>query len=296
MDRPLHIKHYRICVAMILGIFLGMPFVAVAGETNARDYIPAPSGTTIVLTYGKHISADSIYDDGDRISGFNYTQNLGFFRLVYFNTLFGMPIDYQALLFFNSEELDGAAVGGNQFSSSGLMDPVFVSTIWPIARPETKTWLGFTQYVTVPVGEYHDNDVLNPGLNRWVFKEELGFVQGIGDKMFFELQPSVEFYTDNDDYIGGKETRDPLFQVQVHLSYDITPKFWISGDYTYQFGGETEIGGILQDDETNAHKAGLSFGYWITDATQLLLEYSETIETKNGPDIGIAGFRFLYVF
>lgn len=41
-----------------------------------------------------------------------------------------------------------------QFLSSGVMDAVLVSTIWPIANDITKTNLGFTQYITVPVGEY----------------------------------------------------------------------------------------------------------------------------------------------
>lgn len=286
----------RICIAIVFGICLGLPFVSIAGETNARDYIPAPPGTDLMLTYAKSITADSVYADGERVSGFNYTQSLGFFRWVHFSTLFGMPVDYQAILFYNSEKLDGAAVGGAQLSSSGVMDPLFVSTIWPISKPETKTWLGFTQYISVPFGEYEENEVLNPGLNRWSFKEELGFVQGIGDKMYFEIQPSVEFYTDNSDYLGGELEKDPLYQVQVHLSYDIVPKFWIAGDYTYQFGGETKVNGVSQDDEIKSHKLGLSFNYVLSDSTQVLVDYSKVVETENGPDVGIAGVRFLFIF
>ena len=286
----------RICIAIVIGICLGLPFVSIAGETNARDYIPAPPGTNLMLTYAKSITADSVYADGERVSGFNYTQSLGFFRWVHFSTLFGMPIDYQALLFFNSEELDGTAVGSAQFSSSGVMDPVLVSTIWPISKPKTKTWLGFTQFVTVPIGEYENSEVLNPGKNRWAFKEELGFVQGLGDRTYLEIQPSVEFYTKNDNSLGTELEQDPLYQLQIHLSYDIVPKFWISGDYTFQFGGETEVDGVSQDDEINSHKLGLSFNYVLTDSTQMLIEYSKVVDTENGPDVGIAGVRFLFIF
>ena len=282
--------------AALLGCCVCLPHVSVAGETNARDYLPAPSGTTLMLTYAKHITADSLYTDGHRTGGFNYTNDMGFFRLVYFNTLFGMPIDYQGLLFFNDQELDGSVVGNNQFSASGMMDPALISTIWPIANSNNKTWLGFTQYITVPLGEYHKNEVLNPGDNRWAFKEELGFVKGIGDRTFFEIQPSVEFYTDNDDNSGGTEEKDLLLQLQVHLSYDITPQFFVSADYTYQNGGETTVADISMDNKTEAHKAGLSFNYKLSDVTQLLLEYSQIFETENGPDVGIAGARFLYIF
>lgn len=286
----------RTCVAIVLVICLGLPLISIAGETNARDYIPAPPGTDLMLTYAKIISADSLYVDDERVGGFNYTQHLGFFRWVHFSTLFDMPIDYQAILFYNTEKLDGSAVGGAQLSSSGVMDPLFVSTIWPYSNPKTKTWFGFTQYVTVPVGEYEETELLNPGQNRWSFKEELGFVQGIGDRMYFEIQPSVEFYTKNTDYLGGELEQDPLFQVQVHLSYDVVPKFWIAGDYTYQLGGETEIDGVSQDNEINSHKLGISFNYVLSDTTQVLVDYSKVVDTKNGPDVGIAGVRFLFIF
>lgn len=286
-----------LCCGALLTAGLLVPFSSMAGgETNARDYLPAPPGTTLMLTYAKHITADSIYHDGEETDGFNYTNNMGFFRLVYFNTLFGMPVDYQGLLFFNDQELDGDAVGGNQFSSTGLMDPVLVATLWPVANDSTKTYIGFTQFVTVPVGEYDGDQPLNPGDNRWVFKEELGIMQGIGDKTFIELQPSIEFYTDNDDVGGQNQEKDPLFQLQMHLSYDITPSFFISGDYTYQYGGETTVAGVSQDDQTESHKAGLSFNYKLSDVTQLLVEYSTTLDTENGPDVNIAGLRFLYIF
>jgi len=287
----------RIALVLMLGLLLAAAGISQAGETDPRDYIPAPSGLNIMLTYYKHITADNMYVSGEKTRGFNYEQDLGFFRYVHFNTLFGMPIDYQALAFYNSQSLNGAAVGGNQFSSSGMPDPVLVSTIWPVSNPDTKTWLGFTQYVTVPIGDYDKGSVLNPGGNIWVFKEEFGFVQGIGSKCFFELQPSVEFYTDKDDQGGGKQSKDPLFQLQSHLSYDITPKFFISADYTYQNGAETTTRGAADSNtKVDAHKAVVNFNYKLADDIQLLLSYSKTVDTKNGPDIDIVGSRFLLVF
>jgi hypothetical protein len=287
----------RIGIVTLFYLFVAASTVALAGETNPRDYLPAPPGTTIMLTYVKHINADSTYHDGNKTPGFNYEQNLGFFRLVYFNTLFGMPIDYQGLFFFNDQKLNGPAVGNNQFASSGIMDPVLVSTIWPVSSPSTKTWLGFTQYITIPVGEHSKDQVLNPGGNIWVFKEELGLVQGIGDRCFFELQPSIEFHTDNDGSPHGTQSMNPLFQLQAHLSYDITPKFFVAGDYTYQHGGATRTAGVPDPDtKVDSHKAGLTFNYKLTDDYQLMFDYSKTIVTRNGPNLAIAGARFLYVF
>ncbi|QEM69924.1 transporter [Geobacter sp. FeAm09] len=276
--------------ALFACLLLLSPTVSHGGDTNARDYLPAPSGTKVMLTYYKHITADSLYVGGERTSGFNYTQDLGFFRFVYFNTLFNMPIDYQVLGFYNNQTLNGT------MSSSGVMDPSLVSTIWPVSNPASKTWVGFTQYVSMPIGQYNKNNALNPGNNVWAFKEELGLAQGIGEKLLFELEPSVEFYTDNEDNSTGRLSKRPLFQLNSHLSYDVTPKFFVSADYTYQNGGETTTAGVSDNNRTQSHRVGVSFNYKIADDLQAMVDYSATVDTENGPKANISGVRLMYVF
>ncbi|QEM69060.1 transporter [Geobacter sp. FeAm09] len=292
----------KIGVTLLLGLCLALPKAAWCGETDARDYIPAPDGTTLLLTYAKHITADSTYVNGKRNGDFNYTQNLGFFRLVHFKETFGIMADYQALFFFNDQHLDLGGGGKPEFSASGMGDPCFLATFWLVNNRASKTYVGFSPYFTVPLGEYSRSRTLNAGTNQWAFKEEFGIEQGIGDRFVVGIQPSVEFYTDNTDYAGSggakvTQSKEPLFQLQTHLSYDVTPSFFIAGDYTYQNGAATKTAGVSDaNSRIDSHKAGASFNFKLTDSVQVMLQYQNTFSTKNGAAVDIFGTRLLYVF
>lgn len=292
----------KILALLLFSLSVSLPKAALCGETDARDYIPAPSGTTLMLTYAKHITADSTYADGKKAGPFNYTQNLGFFRLVHFKETLGIMADYQALFFFNDQSLDFGGGGSPQFAKSGIGDPCFLATFWLVNNPASKTWVGFSPYFTVPLGDYSRDNVLNAGSNRWAFKEEVGIEQGIGDKLVLGIQPSVEFYTDNNSVTGAdgsesSQSKDPLYQVQVHLSYDITPAFFIAGDYMYQNGGKTKTGDVVDaNSKVESHKVGVTFNYKLTDNTQLMLQYQNTVENENGPKVKIVGTRLAYAF
>ncbi len=127
---------------------------------------------------------------------------------------------------FGEQSLDGAGVGGVELSSSGFADPVITATLWLIDDPKSKTWFGFTPFITMPLGEYDKDKGLNLGNNRWAFKPEFGFVKGFG-KFFLDLTANCEFYTDNDDYSSASLTfeQDPLYTFETHLSYNVTDSF-----------------------------------------------------------------------
>jgi len=264
---------------------------------DARDYIPAPPGTTVFLVYQKDLNASELYSDGHKVSSdFNLDVDVTLFRLVHFEEVFGVMADFQAILPVEDSHLDGAGVGGNSFSGTGISDPIFLATFWAINDPANKTWLGITPFITVPLGKYDENQVLNPGKNRWAGKLEVGFNKGIGEKGYLDLIGSVEAYTDNDDFGGVTKEQDPVYVLNAYYSYDITDRFWASIDYGYTFGGETKVNGVSQNDEMGNHVAGFSFAYGIGDNYQLLLQYKEAIDTKGGPALNDLTARFLIAF
>ena len=70
--------------------------------------------------------------------------------------------------------------------------------------------------MSVPVGQYDTDKLLNNGTNRWSIKPELGISKALGP-LILELAAGATFYTDNDDFFGGKtRTQDPLYSVQGH--------------------------------------------------------------------------------
>ena len=239
------------CIATLTKSFLAANLLlaatampSIAGDT--RGYVPAPPGTTGVLFYYWHSSGNDRDRNGDKVAtDFNLDSNLQILRPVYYSSLASMPVTVEALIPFGDTEVDGASVGNQSFSASGLADPTILAGIWPISNSATKTWLGVTEWFKFPIGEYENDRVLNMGANQWAFKTEVGFVKGWGD-FYLELTPWVEFYTDNTDYVtaGATLEKDPIYGLETHLSYDISKAVLVSLDHYYKKGAATMVAAV----------------------------------------------------
>ena len=297
----------KLWIMLLLCFGLVVPELSMAAD--ARDYIPAPPGTFLFCTYFRHITASNLYKNGHKVSNdFNLSQNIGIFRPVYYTSiankaLYGsgpFTIDPQALIPFGEAHLDGSIGGATlpDSSDSGFADPVLLTTFWFVNAPEKKLWVGFTPYLTLPLGTYDRQKVLNLGGNRWVVRPEIGVVKGIGDRAYLDLVLNGEFYTDNDDYgpNGVKLEQDPVLGFEAHASYDITKQWFVSLDYYYNNGGETKIAGVSQNDELSNHGIGISFFWGIGDHNQLLLQYRDDFSVESGPGTNTFGARWAYFF
>ena len=295
----------KLWIALLLCVSLAVPELSMAAD--ARDYIPAPPGTFLFCTYFRHISATNFYNDGHKLSNnLNLNANIGILRPVYYTSI-GKPlygsgpftIDPQALIPFGEQQVDGEFVGNNQISSSGFADPVLLTTFWFVNAPEKKLWVGFTPYLTLPLGTYdRQKGAFNLGGNRWVVRPEIGVVKGFGDRAYLDLIINGEFYTDNDDFgpDGVKLEQDPLLGFEAHASYDITKQWFVSLVYYYNNGGETKIAGVSQNNEQSNHGIGISFFWGIGDHNQLMLQYRDDFSVKSGPGTNTFGVRWAYFF
>ena len=103
--------------------------------------------------------------------------------------------------------------------------------------------VGASLAVTLPVGQYDQDKIVNIGTNRWSFKPELGISKTFGP-LTLELATSVTFYTDNNDFLGGGTLeKDPLYAVQGHAIYHTRFGLWAAVDVTYYTGGTTTVNG-----------------------------------------------------
>lgn len=296
----------KLILFTLLAAVLARPDISPAA--NARDYIPLPSGTFLFCTYFKHMSANTLFSNGKKVSNdFNLNANIGIFRPVYYTTIGsalygdgGLTVDPQALILFGEQHLDGAAIGDANLSDSGFADSTVLATFWFVNAPKDKFWVGFSPYITMPIGHYNKNRTFNMGNNRWAFKPELGIVKGFGDRFYADFIVNGEFYTDNDDYYTGsdhvKKSQDPVLGIETHLSYDITKQWYISIDYFYNYGGETKIAGVRQNDEMSNHGLGASLFWMVGTNNQLMIEYRNDFSVKSGAGTDLFGARWAYFF
>lgn len=256
-------------------------------------------------TYFKHLSANNLYADNKKISeNLDLSSNIGIFRPVYYKkigkALYGdgdFIVNPQVFLMFGDK---GMNRGGASLSDAGLLDPMILATFWFVNAPEEKLWIGFSPYVTIPLGGYHGHRSVNLGENRWTFKPEIGVVKGFGDDFFVDFIVNGKFYTDNKEFFDGaktvKKSQAPLFGLETHLSYNITQKWFVSLDYFYFSGGETEIDGIRKADKQDNHAMGVSMFWKVGGNQQLMIEYLNNIVVENGAKAQTLGMRWACFF
>jgi hypothetical protein len=143
---------------------------------------------------------------------------------------------------------------------------------------------GMSLEVTPPLGQYDSDKLLNIGTNRWSFKPEVGVSKTWGP-LTLELASGVRFYTDNNDFLNGKTLQvRPIYSVQGHLIYSITPGIWLGLDGLYYAGARGTIDGKKGQSLENA-RVGLTLALPINRYNSVKLYGSTNVYTKTGADL-----------
>jgi hypothetical protein len=154
--------------------------------------------------------------------------------------------------------------------------------------------VGASVQVSVPVGQYDSDKLLNIGNNRWFVKPELGVSKAWGP-WTVELAPSVTFYTDNDDFFGGKTRKqDPLYSVQGHIIYGFRSGIWVALDGTYYTGGRTTVDGVKGEDLQESSRLGATVALPVDRRNSIKLYASTGVSTRTGSDFDIIGIVWQY--
>ena len=122
-------------------------------------------------------------------------------------------------------------------SSSGLADPFIGFSVNLFGLPpmdreafagfRPKTTMNLLAGVTMPLGEYDNDNLLNLGSNRWAFRFSLplthSFSWGPGSTTALEIVPSLRLFTDNKD---RQLKQNPLFTLDAQMTHDLSARTW----------------------------------------------------------------------
>jgi Putative MetA-pathway of phenol degradation len=195
-------------------------------------------------------------------------------------------------------------------SARGFGDPMMeldVNLIGPSAQKDLVAPLryepGFSLDVivdlTVPIGEYDSSRSLNLGQNRWSGRLGAPIVWQLGPwvpgrRTTLELLPAVWFFGTNNDFVGKTMTTDPIFQVDAHLTRDLTDRLWTSLDGAWYTGGQASIDGV-EGEKLDNLAVGLTLGYQLNDSLALTIGYKSTINDSALGDLQMDGFMISLV-
>ena len=143
--------------------------------------------------------------------------------------LFGFTSQLYAALPCAFADVSATGEGRSQ-TRSGLGDMrIRISILLMSAKPVTvqqlmkesaQFVLGTSLTVTVPIGQFFPDKLINLGTNRWSFKPEIGISYPFYKKWFIDLYAGIWFFTDNGSFFPGNSVRSqkPHGAFQVHLS------------------------------------------------------------------------------
>lgn len=251
-------------------LVISFSFSAYAQEMEPRSYSVVPVGLHAAqLSY--------TFSGGDVVSGLNSpVQNLNInasiISLGYVQTFsifkklgriaVGMPYAFlngsaKVVGVDTAASRNGFADGRIKFGVNLLGSPVMAPK--DFQKFQEHTVLGVSVVISVPLGQYYSNKLINIGSNRWGIKPEIGVSHREG-RLFYEGYAGIWFYTKNDQYFNKSTlSQSPLFSFQAHMDYTFKHGKYIALDGGFADGGATTLNGVERQDDQQNWRIGATF-------------------------------------
>jgi hypothetical protein len=258
-----------------------------------RAYVITPVRTNaVILTYSFY-DGSVLFNGAVPITGATSRVNVPIFTYYHTFNFFGRSANIAASLPYGVGHYQGKVIGAEREAyRSGLLDAEFRFSVNLKGGPamsleefrswRQKTLIGTSLTVVTPTGQYYPNRLINWGSNRWAFKPELGLsrrwrnwlVDGYAGVWLYTTNP--EFFSHNRLFPGTvTQAQKPTGAIEAHLSYDVKPRFWVSLDGNYWYGGRTSLNGVENAITLQANsRVGATVSFPITKRQSLKFSYS----------------------
>jgi hypothetical protein len=263
--------------------FAGSAGCAAAAQiaTDPGDYMALPAGTDLAILYGQIASRDKVYSNGNAAPvAFKLDTEIGLFRYVHYTTIAGYTINPQFIIPFGSVKLKQPV----SLSASGVADPLVGGTLWVVNKPQQNEYVGLSAFLSLPIGNYDaSRAAVNLGENRWKGIFHAGWITPITGKWVLDLLGEATVFGDNTDYAGARRKQEMQYGVQAHLRYVLSQTSHVALSYYHDFGAESKVAGVSQNDRLNNSSAQLTYANFVAPTVQLQAQYGRGLKTENGP-------------
>jgi len=268
---------------------------------DPKGVYPAPSGTDAFLFYYRNVTGHEGNVDGHKMTkDSDLDANLGILRFVHWSGLgsSGWTFAPNVIIPFGSMHLEQTSKSLNQ-TSSGFADPQLVLALYsPTPKGANGIQLFLGEYITVPLGDYHNDQAVNMGANRWAFKQEAGLGWKPFKKLTLETIFDWEVYTKNDDYMKGNNLdKNAWFSVLEHISWDFNDKLFMTITPQYQWGAAQQLNGKdVANSKVGTFSGWFTAGVKLNDYSQLMMQLIHDFDAKNGLAQDQIRFRYAFFF
>ena len=304
------VARQRLALATIVVLGVLCPLQA---QAQARFYWKTLSGANAVPLILESLSGNTNPFDPSHtvMAGANFGATLALAGYAQTFTLYDRSAMAAVILPMGRVAGDASLSGKSaSLSASGFGDPMIefdFNVIGPRAqknlpdllRFEPKFSVDLLADLAVPIGEYDSSTPLNLGQNRWYGRVGAPTIAQLGSwvpgrRTTLEFIPAVWLFGTNDDYVGQTMTTDPLFQLEAHLTRDLTERFWASFDGAWYSGGKATVDGVPGKKLDNLG-FGLTLGNQINQSVLLTFSYKSTVNDDAPDDLRMDVFSIALI-
>jgi hypothetical protein len=149
---------------------------------------------------------------------------------------------------------------------------------------QQKTIVGASVAVSVPVGRYETERVLNTSSNRWNVVGQVGFSHRVR-RWTLEGAVGLSAFSDNDELKGDNElSQESITLFRGTALYHFTPRVWMSLGVVHSRGGATSLNGVKRRDHQNNWRSGLAFSFPVGRRHRMQLVATEGVSARIGAD------------
>ncbi len=262
---------WQVCLLVCL-----LASICCAQDLTPRAYVITPIHSNVITLTYSFFTGSILFDSALPIAGASGRISVPIFSYYHALNFFGRSANIAASLPYSVGHFEGEVNGTEQrLYRSGLEDSVYRFSVNLKGGPalsaqqfqewRQKTLIGASVKIVAPTGQYNPTVLINIGSNRWGFKPEIGLshrrghwlIDTYGGVWFFTT--NAEFFSHNRIFPGiNTQHQSPIGSLEAHLSYNVTPRLWVSLDGNFWFGGRTSFNGVinLQTFQANSRIGG----------------------------------------
>ena len=253
---------------LLVGSIVSWQAPAIAGSDNSSDTYAGdysagslPTGTFIALQYAGFAHSNAFVDTaGNHIPNSHANIWEEFTRFAYFTQLGGHPLVLEAEVpFATLTDVNLPLPGTNNQVASGLTDPVVHLTYFLISDAQTQRWLGLTDYLYMPFGNYDNTKSINVATaHQFTDVPQIGYTEGLGKfspalkGFFFDLIANASIHSDGNGPLNianpaglppgvltfDKLTQSTSYDVKAFLRYEPMTFTFVALGIEKSWGGE----------------------------------------------------------
>jgi hypothetical protein len=286
---------YRVLAVFALLIMIDQVY---AQDLEPRRWTPLPAGVNVVGAGYVGLQGDVLFNPVLRIEDADVSGHVVAVSYVRSFKIANKLARFDAVVPWKNMRWSGLLDGDPATAERvGLADPILRVSVLLAGAPasaaaanegkKSNTIFGVAVAVSVPVGEYESDKLLNLGKNRSFVRPQLGVLHTRG-KWSYELTGSTFIYGENDDFFGGfRLEQDPLYALQGHVVrvFD-KPGYWAALSTGYAWKGETIIDGVRSDNSQKLWLSSLAIGIPVGKKQGIKFAYLRSrTKTDTGADI-----------